>query len=1088
VQCPECGQRVPQGSKFCSECGSKLATPAAPERSPRDYTPRHLAERILTSRAALEGERKQVTVLFADVRGSTELSERLDPEQWHRILDRFFQILSEGVHRFEGTVNQYTGDGIMALFGAPIAHEDHAQRACYAALWLRDRLREYTQELRRERGLDFAARMGLNSGEVVVGRIGDDLRMDYTAQGHAVNLAQRMEQLAEAGTVYLTQATADRVRGYFELDDLGEFRVKGSSEPLRVLALRGLGALRTRFDLSRARGLSRFVGREAEMQRLEAALSATESGEGRTLAIVADAGAGKSRLCWEFSERCRARGVRVYEGHCLPHGQSTPMAPVLELVRNVFGVEDRDDPETMRRKIAGTLLLADTELAGELPIVFEFLGVPDPERPVPPLDVDAKRRRLRAALGRLTATRSRREAAVFLIEDLHWIDPASEEVLLELLETAAQTRSLLLVNARPEYRAAWLEQGRPDVEKIGLEPLGPAELDELLFAVLGRHESVAPLVPLLRERSGGNPFFLEELVRSLADSGALAGTQGAYTLAEGVEGIDVPSSVHAVLAARIDRLDEADKALLQTAAVIGRGFGEPLLARVAARQEAGLHDALARLEAGEFVRATALYPEPAYAFRHALTQEVALASLLGDARRAIHRRVAEAMIEEAPERHEEAAAAIARHLDEAGEAEAALPWYQRAAAWAGASYPRLTIQWWQRVREIATQLGRSELAVEAFQAQIFDHARLGLSEQELGELIDELEGTGGGDAETLFQIVDGLQAPMFLQGRFREARELAERALAIAESSGTAAQQSQARYGLGMLMGLMGQTREALATMDEAGFHGSEATGLLARQPFLAEANRGLELDRAGRLEEAGQALDRAHAMTVRMKQPVYEALVESWRALHAGFTGDLGAQQRHARRCAELEREVGSPAGTAMALNALAGAELEGGNPAGARELAEQALALIRAANTFRAVEPYVLYALAQANAELGHGERAVAQAREGLALEAQREQELASGPLALARVLLLVGGEDAPSEVRSLLAQAREWIEQHGQRGSLPELCELDAGLSQLLGDTAGAQRHLRAARDAAREIGAGPRAARLDAELAQLVPASA
>ena len=333
--CPSCGAGNRPSAKFCRKCRAALGAGQPPERaSVAAYTPKHLADKILTSRSALEGERKRVTVLFADVKGSMELAEKTDAEAWHGIMDRFFAILSDGIHRFEGTINQYTGDGIMALFGAPIAHEDHAQRACFAALQLRDGLQAYAREIKREQGLQFSTRIGINSGEVVVGKIGDDLRMDYTAQGHTVGLAARMEALASPDTIYLTQATADLCAGYFALQDLGEFSVKGNSGPVRVHQLSGVGPLRTRFDVSRARGLSRFVGRAHEVDILEQAMERARRGQGgQVVGVVAHAGVGKSRLCFEFLERHRARGVLVNQGQAVPHGRNIPLLPLMQAFR-----------------------------------------------------------------------------------------------------------------------------------------------------------------------------------------------------------------------------------------------------------------------------------------------------------------------------------------------------------------------------------------------------------------------------------------------------------------------------------------------------------------------------------------------------------------------------------------------------------------------------------------------------------------------------------------------------------------------------------------------------------------------------------
>jgi class 3 adenylate cyclase len=431
------------------------AAPATPEREPRDYTPRHLADKILQSKSALEGERKQVTVLFADVKGSMELAEKVDPEEWHRILDRFFQILADGVHRFEGTVNQYTGDGIMALFGAPIAHEDHAQRACYAALHLRDQLRGYADELRR-RGLNFSVRMGLNSGEVVVGKIGDDLRMDYTAQGHTVGLAQRAEQTAAADAAYVTKYTADLVQGFFQLRDLGAFELRGAAEPLNVYELGGVGGARTRLEVSRARGFSKFVGREGEMQALEAALARSRETAGQVVGVVAEAGVGKSRLCYEFLEGCRARGLSVFEGRAVSHGRNIPFLPMLQVFRAYYGITEQDDDRAVREKIAGRLLLIDEGFREVLPLLFEFFGVTDPERPAPQMDPEASQRQLFAVLQRLVREAGEAEPGVTLLEDLHWMDGGSLGFLEQWVEAIGGARGLLLVNFRPEYHAEWM--------------------------------------------------------------------------------------------------------------------------------------------------------------------------------------------------------------------------------------------------------------------------------------------------------------------------------------------------------------------------------------------------------------------------------------------------------------------------------------------------------------------------------------------------------------------------------------------------------------------------------------------------------
>jgi class 3 adenylate cyclase len=717
----------------------------APQPDPHSYTPKHLAEKILQSKSALEGERKQVTVLFADVKGSMELAEQLDPEAWHAILDRFFQILTDGVHRFEGTVNQYTGDGIMALFGAPIAHEDHAQRACYAALFLRDEIARYATELKREHGVGFSTRMGIDSGEVVVGTIGDDLRMDYTAQGHTVGLAQRMEALASPDSCYLTVATAALVGGYFTLEDLGEFRVKGVAAPVRVHRLAGTGTSRTRFDIARARGLSRFVGRDADMETLEAALGQAQAGNGQVVGIVAEAGTGKSRLCFEFLERCRARGLTVNVGRAVAHGKNIPFLPMLEAFRSYYGITDADPDRLVREKIAGRLLLSDEGFRELLPVVFEFFGVTDPERPPPRMDPEAKQRQLFAVLRKEVREGSVGSQPVTLIEDLHWMDSGSEGFLEQWVDAIAGSRGLLLVNFRPEHHAAWTSKSY--YRQIPLAPLGAEAVRELLDDLLGKDASIDGLAKAIHERTGGNPFFTEEVVQSLIESGSLEGTRGSYRLVTPIERLQVPPTVQALLAARIDRLGEREKQVLQAAAVIGKDFTEPILQRVVDEvgrsplPEADLRGALRTLKDAEFVYEQSLYPVAEYAFKHPLTQEVAQRSQLQERRRRTHAAVARALEEAHADRLDETAALLAHHYEEAGEAAAAARWHRRAAEWAGLNDIKAALYHWQRVRELARQGGDAHesaalTAVACSQALTLGW-RLGASATEWGELFEE---------------------------------------------------------------------------------------------------------------------------------------------------------------------------------------------------------------------------------------------------------------------------------------------------------------------------------------------------------------
>src|SRR5262245_8587376 len=639
VSCQSCGHENPAGARFCNDCGAPLAAPTI-NLEPRSYTPRHLVEKILASQSALRGERKLVTVLFADVVRSMELAERVDPEEWHRLLDRLFRILAGGVHRYEGTINQYTGDGIMALFGAPIAHEDHAQRACAAALDLARELGALAEDVRREKGLEFAVRMGLNSGEVVVGRIGDDLRMDYTAQGHVVGLAARVQQLAPPGGVTVTEQTARLAEGFFDFHDRGEQRLKGASAPVRVFELRGPGQIQSRLESSWARGFSPFVGRGRELGRLERALSEAQAGRPTVVLVTAEPGAGKSRLCHEFAER--TRGVALHHARALSHGRMLPLHVIVALARNLFGVSEGASPSGVREAVGRGLGNGPSD-----PIVLdlwlELFGVSDHVPAPSGLDPDVRRARLFRSLLDVIRARARSELLLLWVEDLHWLDPASEAALDMLVERlldseSAGSRILLLATTRPEYRPGWA----PRAEGFSLAPLGRHECRTLLDDWVGSDDRLAPLRARIEARARGNPLFVEEMIRSLVERGVLRGERGAYQLADPVEEITLPETVQAVLASRIDRLADRDKEVLQAAAVVGRDVPRELLSAVVDLPAPELAATLERLSTAELLGPAGSPGE--HAFRHPLAQEVAYRTQLADRRRGTHAAIARALL------------------------------------------------------------------------------------------------------------------------------------------------------------------------------------------------------------------------------------------------------------------------------------------------------------------------------------------------------------------------------------------------------------------------------------------------------------
>jgi class 3 adenylate cyclase/tetratricopeptide (TPR) repeat protein len=981
-----------------------------------------------------DGERKQVTVLFADVKGSMDMAEQQDPEQWRRIMQRFFSVLAEDVHRFEGTVDKFTGDGIMAVFGAPVAHEDHARRACYTALRMLDDISEYAAELRRKHGLNFSARIGIDSGEVVAGAIGQGGDGEYTAIGHTVGLAQRMEALAEPGKAYLTESAAELARGFFELEDLGEFEIKGSSRPVRVFELAGIGSVRSRLDLSRERGFSHFVAREEEMATLQEALQRARAGEGAAVGIVAEPGVGKSRLCHELAERARASGIEVFECQGQAHGREIPFMPVLQMLRSYFGISDADPERIVREKIAGRALLLDPAFADDLPVLFDFLGVPDPERPLPQLSPEARDRALRGVVCKLIRAPGRRHPIVTIVEDLHWIDSASEVLLGELLGSVEGTQTLAIVNFRPEYERPW--DGPADYHEIALEPLGPADTGELLRDLAGLDPSLDGLAELIHERTGGNPFFIEEIVRELAESGHFEGERGAYRLARPVENAGVPATVQTVLTARIDRLGAEAKRLLQAASVAGKEVSGRALTLISGREgEEG--EALLRelIEAG-FLYEAEVYPERVLAFRHPLTREVAYGSQLSEQRAATHAAVARAMIELNPERADELAALIANHMESGGETLEAARWSARAAHWAGNSHPTDALRLWRRTMELAAELPEGEetgaLAVTSRLLQLQYAWRLGMDAEEEARLATEAEeiATRTGDLRSLAMLKMGTSARPGCEHDVEEWLAAVDEVNRLAEESGDLslriALRTPCSYAYLCAGDFDGFERELDLVLELTGGDRELGAGIVIASPIAwATFMKGLTLRERGRFDEAEELLNRALTIAAEDGDPE----TASWTrgnlaSLHA-MQGEVEAGLAMARRNCELTERLGDVFSRTVALANLGWLQMAAENHEAALDSLESAERIYREAmGNGGEMEAWRAGLRTEALTGVGRVEEAIelAEGAARLAQERGMRWPLSPALLALGRARAAAGRDDAREALEAAAALARE------------------------------------------------------------------
>jgi predicted ATPase/class 3 adenylate cyclase len=822
--CPRCGASNEPGEDFCGDCGAALAASVVAVNLPQaaSATP---DIRITPEQPdvpnILDGERKTVTALFADIKGSMDLMEDLDPEEARAIVDPALKLMIGAARRYDGYVVQSTGDGIFALFGAPVAHEDHPQRALYAALRMQEEVKRYAERLRAEKGINLQVRVGVNTGEVVVRSITTgDGKTEYTPIGHSTSLASRLQALANPGSIAINEAVRKLAEGYFQLKPLGPARIKGVSEPVNVYEVTGLGPLRTRLQRSAGRGLTKFVGREYEMEVLRHAGEQAQSGHGQIVAVMAEPGVGKSRLFFEFRATSQS-GWMVLETFSVSHGKASAYLPVLDLLHGYFKIAGEDDQRARRAKVTGNVLTLDRSLEDTLPYLFSLLGIVEGEDPLAKMDSQVKKRRTLEAIKRIMLRESLNQPLMVIFEDLHWIDDQTQELLNLLADSIATSQILLAVNYRPEYSQRW--DSKTYYTALRLDPLGKESAEEMLSALLGDGLDLLPLKELIVRRTEGTPFFMEEMVQALFEDGMLQ-RNGTVKLVKSITAVKVPGTVQGILAARIDRLPADEKGLLQTLAVIGREFSFGLVRNVTQKQEEELERILAGLQLGEFIYEQPGLSEPAYIFKHALTQDVAYGTLLVERRKELHERTAREIETLFSSRLEDHYGNLAHHYRCSGNSSkgveylelAAQQAIQRSASTEAIEQLSSALLILQNLPE-SPQRDQRELVLQTMLGPVLI-ARKGNAADEVGVAYKravELARKAGNNAH-LFPVLFGMRSFHLVRGELGIARDLGEQLLSLSEGIEDAGLYLEAKMAQGNTLFLYGEFVPALECIEQA--------------------------------------------------------------------------------------------------------------------------------------------------------------------------------------------------------------------------------------------------------------------------------
>ena len=890
--CSVCGHANRPGGRFCGQCGAAI-----------DGNPS--SEDLASPSGVSPGERKRITVLFADISNSTSLIQGMDPEAGMLRLQPVLNSMKEAIDRYEGIVSKTQGDGVMALFGTPKPHEDHAVRGCLAGLAMQEAVMRLGDPKIR-------IRVGLHTGEMVF----HNFQETYDVTGANVHLANRMQQMAEDGAILLTADTFAAAKQFVEAGPLGPQIVRGLSTPVEVFELTGLRRAPASEYFRRGPRPTPFSGRDKELAVLDTELASVMQDEARVVGVVGEAGLGKSRLCYEFGEACRRRDVRVLEARVLEHGGATPFQPVLDLLRDFFGIKPKE-PATISQQRVVDLLMSRGDFSNALPLILEFLGIPDPARKVPKLNPDTRKLRLFDFIRQLIRSRPRGEAVLIIVEDLHWIDSASLDFVETLVDAIINTQTLLLLNFRPGFAAAWMQ--RSHYRQIGLAPLGTTTANQLLHDLLGDHPSLATLRQNIADRARGNPFFLEELVRTVVDRGNLNGQPGAYHLKGEFDTSALPATVQAVIAARIDRLGEPTKRILQTAAVIGREVPLAILERVTGLPAPEVAEIAARLRRAELLYELPPFDQGVHAFRHPLIQEVAYQSILHSRRRELHAAAAQAIETQFKDRVQERAGLLAFHFELAGELLKAAQYYMTAAVWLGASDSGQALRHWKKIRVLLSKeppARATDYLRMMATGQIVNFGwREGMSVEEAQIYFEEARqlAIAAGDVRANALIHAAYGRILGASGSADEYVEKISEAGALAKGASDASLQVTLKAVLCHALRLAGRMSDALQTNIEATDHVNEI-GKFDRQmlgfdiePWLA-AMRGQTLVMLGCGGEARPYLDRVLQMDAGNIDAIHYAVPSFGYMDLAWAEGDAGLAKQHAGQLAALAATSGIP------------------------------------------------------------------------------------------------------------------------------------------------------------------------------------